>query len=140
MTLYRYLDRPMDSIGAQAAPIVRAMRMWVAGARGRRCPCGQTARALGLRPRDDGLRHFNMVMMTLDHESLRALVFGMHGSVVTDDEAAILSLYDAAVRGDGVGLRRMAASVVEPAGVGTVCAALSLLAASLSLHHIQDIR
>ena len=139
MSVYRYLDRPIDRIDPALAVIVAAMRTWVTGARSGRCPCGLVARILALDPQSDGLRHFNVMMATIDHESGRALTFGHRCAPnVSDDEAAILALYAAAARDDESALRRMAASAVETAAIDTLCSAMRLLAATLSLHDFQD--
>ncbi len=122
--MYRFLDRPLDQLDEHLHFLVSAMRHWTLVTRGGRCACRALAPAFTWRGVGAALPDFAAAMGAFDREGKRWLRFGAATArSVSDDEAVLLALVDAAMRGERRAAQRIAATLVtEPALARTVTA------------------
>ncbi|WP_156347862.1 hypothetical protein [Sphingomonas sp. Leaf231] len=111
--MYRFLDRLPQNLDEHFHFMIGAMRQWTAAARGGRCPCGAVVVGFSWRGVTAALPDFNEMMALLDTKAARWLRFGMPGAEhVTADEAALLSMFAAALGGEVLAVRRIAATLL----------------------------
>ncbi|MEG8039610.1 hypothetical protein QP166_09730 [Sphingomonas sp. LR60] len=114
------------------------MRQWTAAARAGRCPCAALAPGFGWRGVMAALPDFTKLMALLDNHALRWLRFGMPGAEhVTDAEATLLAMFAAALGGDGLAVRRIAATLVADGGAVSVSEQMAVAAEWVALRFVQ---
>ena len=122
--MYAFLDRQVWQIEEPHRFLLAAMRNWVSAARGGRCPCAAVAEGFVQRGVPLATRDFLMAMAALDRDGLGALRFGARGcACVSEDEARILGLFEAAMAGVPDRTRRIAATLVAEDAAGTLATA-----------------
>lgn len=136
--MYRFLDRLPPNLDEHFHFLTGAMRQWTAAARAGRCPCAALAPGFGWRGVMPALNDFTKLMALLDAHALRWLRFGVPGAEhVTEAEATLLSLFAAALDGQGVAVRRIAATLVADDGTPGVAEALARAAEWVALRFAQ---
>lgn len=135
--MYRFLDRQPSDLDEHQHFLTGAMRQWTAAARAGRCPCAALAPGFGWRGVMAALPDFTKLMALLDAHALRWLRFGVPGAErVTEAEATLLGLFDAALGGQGAAVRRIAATLVGDA-VPAVSEELARAAEWVALRFVQ---
>jgi hypothetical protein len=130
--MYRYLDRPVSELEPRDRLLLWSMRHWVRSTTTGRCPCVVLGPAFQDLEIADALPHFAMVMFTLNADARTRLRFATPCSPrVGDDEACLLSLFDAGTKSAPGLLRRLADQLVCFQAAGNLAAAVSLTAATL---------
>ena len=131
--MYRYLDQDTTRLDEPHKFVVAAMRRWVEAARAGRCACASLRPAFARQDATSAMGDFGIAMSTLDREGLAPLRFGGRAtSRVTDDEARLLALFEAARAGTSpVRLRRIAATLVADAAADRLAMAMQFVAAHL---------
>lgn len=115
--MYRFLDRMPSTLDEHHHFLIGAMRQWTAAARAGRCPCAALAPGFAWRGVGSALADFAKAMAVLDTQAERWMRFGAAGGgLVSDDEAALLTLFSAAIDGDAIAVRRIAATLVAQDG------------------------
>lgn len=111
--MYRFVDRLPSNLDEHHHFLIGAMRQWTNAARAGRCPCAALAPGFAWRGVEPALPDFTALMALLDGHAARWLRFGMPGAEhVTADEAVLLALFAAALDGDALAVRRIAATLV----------------------------
>jgi hypothetical protein len=127
--VYQFLDRPIALLPEPHAFLLSAMRIWVASARGGRCPCRTLLQGFVRRGVPDMLPDFGIAMAALDRDGLSRLSFAPDGATVGEGEARALALFDAALAGGAV--RRIAAVLVAEDAVSALTLAAERVALRL---------
>ncbi|MEH3104195.1 MAG: hypothetical protein PGN12_09850 [Sphingomonas phyllosphaerae] len=136
--MYRFLDRLPPNLDEHFHFLLGAMRQWTAAARAGRCPCAALAPGFGWRGVMAALPDFTKLMALLDTHALRWMRFGMPGAEhVTEAEATLLAMFAAALDGDGVAVRRIAATLVADSGAPRVAEELATAAEWVALRFVQ---
>jgi hypothetical protein len=130
--MYRYLDRPLATLGTPERLLVWAMRHWVQSISAGRCPCaalGPAFRKFGV---DEAVGDFNIFMLVLNGKAQATIRFApVCFGHVNDDEAKLLALYDAGARNAGETVLRMAEQLVRPDAVRNLATAVERTAATV---------
>jgi len=135
--MYRFLDRLPPNLDEHFHFLTGAMRQWTAAARAGRCPCAALAPGFGWRGVMAALPDFTKLMALLDGHALRWLRFGAPGAEhVTEAEATLLSMFAAALGGEGPAVRRIAATLVDE-GVPAVVDEMAKAAEWVALCFVQ---
>ncbi len=122
--MYAFLDRQVWDIDEPHRFLLAAMRSWVGAARTGRCTCSAIADGFAARGVPLAARDFAIAMSALDRDGLGTLRFGARGcACVGEDEARILTLFDAAFAGVPERVRRIAATLVAEDAAGTLASA-----------------
>lgn len=112
--MYRFLDQQLAALDEHFQFLVGAMRQWTVAVRRGRCACAALAPGFAWRGIASALPDFTAAMAAVDREGERWLRFGaMTSPVVSEDEAAMLALFAAAIDGDALATRRIAATLVS---------------------------
>ncbi len=136
--MYRFLDRLPPNLDEHFHFLTGAMRQWTAAARAGRCPCAALAPGFDWRGVMPALPDFTKLMALLDTHALRWMRFGMPGAEhVTEAEATLLAMFAAALDGDGVAVRRIAATLVADSGAPRVAEELATAAEWVALRFVQ---
>ena len=123
--VYRFLDRPVCSMAPGHQMILWSIRSWVVAMSLQRCPCSALGPSFERWRVAELLGDFNMAMFLLNAEGVGPLRFGQPNcATVHDDEAMLLTLFDAAADGDETLVGRLAAQVVKPEAVHAFIVAL----------------
>ena len=132
--MYEFLDRRLNDLSGPHGFILSAMRLWVRVAREGQCGCRALTQGFVRAGVPEALPDFGMAMMTLDHDAMEHLRFGGPASrcPVTDDEARLLALFDAALAGVPARVRRLAAALVSADAVARLTTSIELVALRLS--------
>lgn len=131
--MYRYLDRHVADLGEPQRFLLAAMRLWVESARAGRCNCAALVTGFAHRGVGAAVRDFGIAMAALDRDGLGKLAFGQrHASRVSEDEARLLTLFDAALAADPPRVRRIAATLVREDATATLATAAEWIALRLS--------
>jgi len=131
--MYLYLDRRAADLGEPHLFLLAAMRLWVESARAGRCSCATLVKGFAQRGVDAAVRDFGIAMTALDRDALEKLGFGCrHAMRVSEDEARLLTLFDAALAGDQPRVRRIAATLVREEAAATLATAAEWVALRLS--------
>lgn len=131
--MYRYLDRRIDQLGSPQAFLVGAMRVWVGTSMAGRCPCAALRAPFAAKGAVHVLQDFGMAMAALNVDGLATLHFGANGAeIVSDDEAVLLGLFDAAGTPDSAAIYRRAAALVTDDAVFCLTQAVKHVAVALS--------
>ena len=129
--MYRFWDRQTDALAEPLRFLLAAMRAWTGAARAGRCSCAAVARGFAWHHAQAALPDFAMLMTTLDRDHQTLLRLGAIGSpLVTEDEARLLALLDAALAGAPARVARIATTLVA----GEATSRLSTAAGLLALH------
>jgi hypothetical protein len=136
--MYRYLDRGVGRLDEPERFLLTAMRTWVGAARAGRCCCHALHAGFARRGIAEALPDFNMLMATLDQESLGQVRFGSAGSArTTDDEARLLALFATAQEGPIGRLKRVAAGLVAEDAVARLAQAADFVATAMTDTKVQ---
>jgi hypothetical protein len=131
--VYQFLDRSVCELAPGDALLVWAMRQWVDAMRGGRCPCAALGPTLAARQLGPMLPDFNIAMMLLDREGHSQLQFRpVACGQVGDDEALLLSLHAAALRGEEILVARIAEALVKPDAQRTLRFAATRIAQAMT--------
>jgi hypothetical protein len=132
-SMYDFLDRQTDALAEPHRFLAAAMRLWVRAAREGQCRCATLADGFARIGAAEALPDFGIAMTTLDRDGAAKLSFGSveHG-IVTDDEARLLTLFDAALAGRPDQVRRLAAVLVSADAVARLATSVELVALRLS--------
>ncbi len=131
--MYRYLDRPVTSLGGRERFLVQAMRTWVGAIRSGRCPCRGLQAGFERRRITSAMQDFGILMMTLDRDAMDQLTFGACGCATTTyDEARLLALFAVAQEGPLARLKRVAATFVGEDAVSRLAQATDFVATALA--------
>jgi len=131
--MYRYLDRRVTDLGEPQRFLLAAMRLWVESARGGRCCCAALVRGFAHCRVGAAVRDFGIAMTALDRDALEKLTFGCRRAMrVREDEARMLTLFDAALGADAPRVRRIAATLVRDETTATLATAVEWVAVRLS--------
>ena len=123
--VYRFLDRPICSMAPGHQILLWSMRSWVAAMSVQRCPCSVLGPSFERWRVAELLPDFNMAMFVLNVEGTGPLRFGQPNcATVHDDEAMLLTLFDAAADNDDTLVDRLAAQAVKPEAVHAFVVAL----------------
>ncbi|QKS01099.1 hypothetical protein F9288_16785 [Sphingomonas sp. CL5.1] len=137
--MYRYLDRPIDTLHRHDRLLIASMRHWVRAVAAGRCPCAAGAAAFRYEGVEPALPDFNMAMAVLNAEALVRLRFAPPcAGAVGDDEARLLALFATGVDGTGSQVRQLASQFVQPHAAGTLATAVSRVAAVLAAIDPRD--
>lgn len=127
--MYRFLDQPLTGLDEHFHFLVGAMRQWTVAARRGRCPCAALAPGFAWRGVASALPDFTAAMAAVDREGKRWLRFGAMGApLVSEDEAAMLSLFAAAMDGDALATRRIGATLVTEGALPRLTTAIDWVA------------
>lgn len=136
--MYRFLDRLPPNLDEHFHFLTGAMRQWTAAARAGRCPCAALAPGFGWRGVMAALPDFTKLMALLDHHALRWLRFGMPGAEhVTEAEATLLAMFAAALNGDDLAVRRIAATLIADTAASNVAEQIATAAEWVALRFVQ---
>lgn len=136
--MYRFVDQMPASLAEHHHFLVGALREWTAAARGGRCTCAALAPGFGWRGVMPALPDFTTAMAVLDQHATRGLRFGGRGGErVTDDEAAVLALFSAALDGDALVTRRIAAALLADTTPAVATEQLAAAAEWVALRFVQ---
>lgn len=136
--MYRFLDRLPPNLDEHFHFLTGAMRQWTAAARAGRCPCAALAAGFAWRGVGAALPDFTTLMALLDAHGARWMRFGMPGAEhVTEAEASLLSLFDAALSGQGGAVRRIAATLVADHTVPAAAERMATAAEWVALRFVQ---
>ncbi len=131
--MYRYLDRPVASLGSQEQFLLLAMRTWVGAARAGRCTCHGLQAGFRQRGIAGAMPDLGILMMTLDRDAMGQLKFGACGcATTTADEARLLALFAVAREGPLARLKRVAATFVNDDAVSRLAQAADFVATALA--------
>lgn len=131
--MYQYLDRTVSELAPGDALLLWAMRQWVDAMRAGRCPCAALGPALAAQRVSAMLPDFNIAMMLLDREGHAQLQFCALGCArISDDEALLLALHAAAVRGEEILVGRIAEALVKPGAQRTLRFAATRIAQAMT--------
>lgn len=131
--MYAYLDRSVETLDDRAGFLLAVMRMWVHRARAGRCPCAALTPAFKRNGGEPALRDFLIAMATLDRDGTGRLAFSpIDAERVSDDEARLLGMFDAALAGHFGTARRIAAGLVNDEALPRLATAVEWLATHLS--------
>ena len=123
--MYQFLDRQVTALAEPHRFIIVAMRAWVTAARSGACPCAALSEGFAERGVTGALRDFTIAMTTLDHHGTAVFHFGpIACRCVSDDEARLLALFDAAANGGAVQVHRIAAALVKPGATRALATAV----------------
>lgn len=127
--MYRFLDRPLNQLDEHLHFLISAMRHWTLITRRGGCACRVLAPAFTWRGVNAALPDFANAMASLDRDGKRWLRFGDAAApAVSDDEAVLLALIDAAMQGERDAVRRIAATLVTEAALARTIAAVEWVA------------
>lgn len=131
--MYRYLDRAVGQLDPGERLLVWSMRNWVLARSRGRCPCTALGPAFLTWGIGELLSDFNTTMLVLNGESQASLCFGaVCCREVSDDEARLLTLFDAARNGNEPMVRRLADQLVQPQAVWHLATAVERVTTLLS--------
>ena len=133
LLVYAYLDRNVETLDDPTGFLLAVMRMWVHRARAGRCPCAALGPAFKRNGGEPALRDFLIAMTTLDRDGVgRLAFFTIDAERVSDDEARLLGMFDAALAGQFGTARRIAAGLVKDEALSRLTTAVEWLATHLS--------
>lgn len=130
--MYRYLDRSVGEIEPVQRLLIWSMRSWVATLASGRCPCtalGPAFRGWGI---EEVLSDFNTAMLVLNGEGQASLHFSaICCRQLSDDEARLLTLFDAGAASDAALLQRLSDQLVQPQAIWHLVTAVERVTAML---------
>ena len=132
--MYRYIDRPLDTLDEGCRFLVWSMRAWVATIAGKRCPAQLLAPAFARWRMIGGLQPFHRAMMLFNRDALETLAFcPLACPHVSEHEAVILELVTSLRDRGASATRKTLELVIIEESVGDMLETLSRLGAALAI-------
>jgi hypothetical protein len=133
--MYDFIDQRVADLDCGGQFLVWSMRNWVQAVQNRRCPPHSIAPAFAKCGMISALQHFHAIMMILNKEGLETLcVSAVRCQNISDDEARMLSLFQAGCHNRTYQVRNMAEVLVTEGFVAQLSGSL----AALSLHLVDN--
>lgn len=132
--MYKYVDRPLDTLDQGGRFLVWSMRAWVTAIGHKRCPAQLLAPAFAKWRMIGGLQSFHRAMMLFNRDALETFAFcPLACSHVSEHEAIILELITS-LRGRGAqATRETLELLLAEDSVGDMLETLSRLGAVLAI-------
>lgn len=132
--MYRFVDRPLDTLDEGCRFLVWSMRAWVTAISRQRCPAQLLAPAFARWRMIGGLQPFHRAMLLFNRDALETFAFcPLPCSHVSEHEAMILGLV-ASLRDRGPqATRETLEMLIVPESVGDMLETLSRLGAVLAI-------
>ncbi len=130
--MYRYVDRPLTALDSGAAPILRAMRQWVAALAARTRPPGAVGPGLNAASALPALPCLRMALMPLNENARNPVAFAPAGCMHIADKAVLARVIETIGWGvSAVHDRATPAMIVFDEAAAPLSVALEWLAGSL---------